>query len=184
MDYQVNITPARKPKNSMVINLGVQQGYNQIRQKVGDYSAAYLSETSISNNIFELVPMQYYGGASSNLLIIRCDGPISVTYKRKLDGSEVVIYVKNVLVLDELTESFLIQNLGSDIVKVFLHQALGDSLDKPVVPLPENPVLSVNGQLPDPTGNVEVNTGVMTVDGVLPDNQGNVQTDEGTFLGS
>lgn len=44
-------------------------------------------------------------------------------------------------------------------------------------------VLTVNGQEPDVTGNVEINTGVMTVDHVLPDVGGNVNvsTDEGTI---
>ncbi|QDH83615.1 hypothetical protein [Achromobacter phage Motura] len=181
MDYEVSITPAKKPRNSLVVSVGVQQGYNQIRQRVGDYSQAYLSETSIQNSIFELAPNQVWTGASSNMLIVRCDGPISVEYTRKLDDTQVTIYVKNLLVLDELTTNFIVKNVSTVPVKLFVHQALGDSLDRPVVPPSTNPVLSVNGQSPDTLGNVTVDTGVMTIDGVQPTPQGDIQMNEGQY---
>lgn len=191
-----------KPKNSLFVEIHPWVGMNQMRRSNGKFGWSYLSDIANSSVEIALDSGDSYIGGSTNVLTIYTDRPLILKYVRESDvQQQVEIHVRHLAVIDEVTAGFTITNPpttspseDNQMARVWMNFAtsnLGTAIAG---------VQSVNGQGPDASGNVGVDTGVMTVSGQSPDSQGNilavtsinqtapdpdgnatVSTDEGTF---
>lgn len=163
-----------KAKNSLFVEVHPWVGMNQMRRSNGKFGWSYISDVANSSIEIALDSGDSYIGGSTNVLTIYTDQPLILRYVRDSDTQQQVeIYVRHLAVIDEVTAGFSITNPESEdkegsMARVWMSFAtsnLGSAISG---------VLTVNGQGPDASGNVEVDTGVMTVSGHQPDSDGNV----------
>lgn len=115
-----------------------------------------------------------------SVLHVMCDGPLK--FRGSSTGQpQVQFTIQRALVLDQLFDQVAITNEGEDPVTLTMIWATALDQDVPPGPPPTDFVTSVNSILPDSTGNVALDTGVMTINEIDPDAEGNFNTDEGHY---
>lgn len=126
--------------------------------------------------------------ANSEVLVGTCtylqvtvkDGPVNIIGQDE-NNLDRTFHVRSLLATDQRWVNVRIINDNSTPVTVTILWASDGTLPEPPAPQPTDYVLSVNGNLPDWTGDVQVDTGVMTINDIEPDADGNLDTDDGEY---
>lgn len=168
---------APPPKHSLSVSISVYAGIAQSTRSLGLYSGYYPSVVSTTEMYLELVPAATWAGSASDALFINTDQPLSFL-GTKADNTTVSFQITRMLFLDQPFKSWSISNMANTTATVFVASSTPSNFAGTPV---EAPVLSVNGNYPDASGNVTVNTGVMTINDDVPDASGNINTDEKTY---
>jgi len=176
----LSASPAR---HSLMMQVDVGTATAQLRRNIGLFSANYSSAKAITNSYLELQPGESITGPMTSGLFIKTNKVLTFYAERPNPDPPISYVINQLSFVDYEITTFTITNSTLDLAIVQLSYAS-------IVPqLNENPitapVLTVNGQAPDASGNVVVDTGVMTVNSIVPGSQGipgdvNV-TDEGTY---
>lgn len=147
--------------NDIMLELTVRKGKSQLRSVMAYFKEAYPSRVSTASSTVSLDPGTIFWGVSTNCLVINTDHPVKVNII-KGDGTSYDVRVNKLFVLDDDIGAFNVVNDGASIATLTLCYSHG------TVDMSARGVLSVNDNLPDASGNVEVDTGVMTVNGQPP----------------
>lgn len=147
--------------NDIMLELTVRKGKSQLRSVMAYFKEAYPSRVSTASSTVSLDAGSIFWGVSTNCLVINTDRPVRVSIV-KGDGTTYEVRVNKLFVLDDDIGAFNVVNDGQSIATLTMCYSHG------TVDMSARGVLSVNDNLPDATGNVEVDTGVMTVNGKAP----------------
>lgn len=177
------ILSASPARHSLMMRVDVGTATAQLRRNIGLFSANYSSAKAVTNSYMELQPGESVTGPMTSGLFIKTNKVLTFSAQRPTPLTPISYIINQLSFVDYEITSFTITNSSTDLAIVQLSYAsiVPQLNDNPVI----TPVLTVNGQSPDPTGNVVVDTGVMTVNSITPGTQGipgdvNV-TDEGTI---
>lgn len=171
---------ASKARHSLMMSINVGSGTAQLRRNLGLFSANYSSTTSITEMYIELASGESYVGTATNALFVYTTEPVRVVGSFEAPTPDLLFIVNRMSFTDQLFTSFSVTNIQATPVSVHLVYSAPVPGQTAII---QPSVLSVNGNLPDASGNVTVDTGVMTVNSIVPGSQGipgdvNV-TDEG-----
>lgn len=175
----LSASPAR---HSLMMRVDVGTATSQLRRNIGLFSANYSSAKAVTNSYMELQPGESVTGPMTSGLFIKTNKPLTFVAERPAPNPTLSYTINQLSFVDYEITGFTITNTSTTelaIVQLSYASIVPQLNDNPIT----TPVLTVNGQAPDSSGNVVVDTGVMTVNSITPGSQGipgdvNV-TDEG-----
>lgn len=169
---------APPPRHSLAVSINVGAGMRQMVRSLGTYNGYYPSVSAATENYVELGTGQTWVGASMSAIMVNTNRPVQFLGTR-LNDTTFTITVNSMLFLDQPLKGWEVQNNSVGTANLFIASvAPQPQASSGIVP---QAIVSVNGQLPDANGNVQIDTGVMTVGGDSPDASGNIELDEKTY---
>ena len=171
------IAPELEKKYDLSFKINSQLGFGHLRRNLFNINFM-LTVNSQGQQILALPSNMMLSMGECSILQIFTDTPLTFEGTKE-DDTTFGFTVQKMLLLDQPVKSWVLANYSGSEAKVKIVWGSTDatvSNPQPVTGF----VTRVNGQLPDSTGNVEVDTGVMTINKISPV-EGNIDTDEGAY---
>lgn len=117
-----NITTRVVPKTSIVLDLKLKVGINQILKNVGDISINYTApdESQVNQQILRLLPLDtYVSNPSTNtqLMLISTNTPIQINATLK-DGTINMVTINKLFVVDSTIKNYVLFNNSNSIALI------------------------------------------------------------------